>query len=486
MAYLECVKNAWLKLYKGSELADFFTFSPAEQSRLDKGNLAELWARKLFPAGILIEKSGDEAALLTAMHIEQRTPVLFQSTFFHDAFMVRNDVLAYNADTQKWNLYEIKSKSSLDEIDHVEDATFQAIVLKECGIELENVFIVHLNKDYIRTADVDVKELFVLNNVTDKVKAREEHTKERMLRAKIDLSQDKEESLACQCLYNGRSAHCKTFSYSYPRVPNISVHDIARISTKKLQQLIDSNILNIDEVPSNFTLTEIQQKQVNAYKFKTPIFNAGIIEQELNKLTYPLYFLDYESYSHPVPLYNGFKPWQQVPFQFSLQVIANDGAEPVTFGYLHEADSDPSEVIIQKLIELIGSTGSVVVWHKSFEQMINNQLGERHPEHKAFLQNLNDRCFDLEEIFTKQHYVDPLFNGKTSIKNVLPALIPDLSYGALSIQSGDVASEKWFNMITGEVTTSEKVVIAKELKNYCNLDTYAMYKIKQFLLSIQP
>ena len=488
--YLECAKNGWLKLYKSAELADFFAFTLAEQSLLDKGNLAELWARKLFPAGILIDSHGKEAASLTASHIEQRTPILFQSTFFHEAFLVRNDVLAYSAETKKWNLYEIKAKNSLEEkpngIDHVEDATFQAIVLKECGIELENVFIVHLNKDYVRTNDIDLKKLFILNNITDKVKAREEDTKSRMRKATVDLLQEKEEGLICQCIYSGRSAHCKTFGYSYPHVPSISVHDIARINPKKLQPLINSNILSIEDVPSNFELTEIQQHQVNTYKFKAPTCNAGIINQELNKLTYPLYFLDYESYSHPVPLFHGFKPWQQIPFQFSLQVLINSHADPINFGYLHQFASDPSKVIIQKLVELIGPTGSIVVWHKSFEQMINNQLGERHPDHKAFLQNLNDRFFDLEDIFSKQHYVDSRFNGKTSLKNVLPALIPNFSYHELSIQSGDAASEKWYRMINNDIRESEKIVIADELKSYCNFDTYAMYKIWQFLLSIQP
>lgn len=486
--YLECAKNAWLKLHKRTELANLFTFSLTEQRLLNKGNLAELCARKLFPTGILIEKNSKDAVSLTALHIEQQTPILFQPTFFHDTFLVRNDVLAYNKETNKWNLYEIKAKNSLEEnineIDHVEDATFQAIVLKECGIELENIFIIHLNKDYIRAADINVKELFIINNITDKVRAREERTKLRMQEAKKSLLQDKEESLTCQCIYKGRSAHCRTFSYSYPDVPPVSVHDIARISTKKLQPLINSSILNIDDVPNNFDLTKIQQNQVNTYKSKAPIFDTPNIKQELNKLAYPLYFLDYESYSHPFPLFNGFKPWQQIPFQFSLQVITDSQATPINFEYLHEFDSDPSEIMIKKLAEQIGSTGSIVVWHKRFEQMINNQLGERHPEHKTFLQGLNDRIFDLEEIFKQQFYVDANFNGKTSVKNILPVLFPDLSHKKLAIHSGDEAAEKWFSMI-GTISEKEKRELIEDLKMYCNLDTYAMYKIWQFLSLIE-
>ncbi len=485
----ECAKNAWLKLHKRHELQHFFMVSDAEQGMFDKGNLVELWARKLFPKGTLIEGHGEEAALLTASHIKQRTPTLFQSTFFYDKFLVRNDVLEYNEKTKKWKLYEVKGNNSLKEnsreIDHIEDATFQAIVLKEQGIDLENVFIIHLNKNYVRGDDVVASELFVLSDITEKVKEREPRTRLRMERAKLDLLKSDQESVVCDCIYKGRSTHCKTFSYSYPHVPSISVHDIARISPKKLISLINSNILNIDAIPDTFELTKIQRSQVNSCKLEKPIFDHVAIKQDLQKLSYPLYFLDYESYSSPIPLFKGFKPWQQMPFQFSLQVLTNPNSEPVHFEYLHKINSDPSASIIQKLMSLIGSTGNVIVWHKSFEQMINNELGERYPEHKAFLQGLNDRIFDLEEIFKRQLYVDASFNGRTSIKHVLPALFSDFSYKKLAIQSGDDAAAKWFAMIGTNASEKERHAIGEDLRRYCHFDTSAMYKIWQFLLLIQ-
>ncbi len=483
--YLACPKNAWLRLHKKDVLQDFFALSAFEQGILDKGNLAESWAQQLFPQAILIDKHGNDAALLTQSHIEQKTPILFQATFYHDKFLVRNDVLEYNATSGKWKLYEIKGKNSLeetsDENDHIEDATFQAIVLQEKGIELEDIFIIHLNKDYVRIHDIDINELFIISNITDKVKEREPRTRIRMQQAKIDLLQNEQEALACNCIYKGRSTHCKSFGYSHAYVPAVSVHDIARINQKKLTPLINANILNIDDIPDNFELTDIQKNQVNAYKFKKLIFDSIAIKHELDKLVYPLYFLDYESYSSPIPLFNGFTPYQQLPFQFSLYVLTDTDSEPAHYEYLHEFNSDPSEIIIKKLMDLIGHVGSIIVWHKSFEQMINNGLGERHPEYEAFLQNLNNRFFDLEEIFKKQHYVAAGFNGKTSIKNILPVLVPELSYATLGIQDGGAASEKWFAMLGATLTETEKNEIANNLRQYCQLDTYAMYKILQHL-----
>lgn len=489
MEYLACAKNSWLKLHKKHELQSLFTFSIFEQAILDKGNLTESFAQQLFPNGISINKHGKDAALLTKSHIDLKTPVLFQATFYHDSFLVRNDVLEYNESNGKWKLYEIKGTNSLkeetNEIDHIEDATFQMIVLEENGIDLEDIYIIHLNSDYVHLDTIDINKLFTINNVTNKVKEREPKTRMKMQKSKIDLLQDNEEALSCDCIYKSRINHCRTFSYSHTYIPNISVHDIARITPKKLIPLINSSIFRIDDIPDNFPLTAIQDNQVTAYKLKQINCNFKAINQKLDMLIYPLYFLDYESYQSPIPLFKGLKPNQQLPFQFSLYVITAADSKPKHFGYLHESNSDPSEPIIKELINLIGPTGSIVVWRKSFEQMINNELGVRHPEYKIFLDDLNNRFFDLEEIFKEQYYIHPDFNGKTSIKNILPALIPDLSYNELEIQDGGAASENWFNMINQSTAEVGKEKLANNLKQYCQLDAYAMYKIWQHLLSIQ-
>lgn len=484
--YLECAKNAWLKLHKKHDLLNFFVVSDTEQMNFDNGNLAELWARKLFPQGVLIEEHGNDAALLTELLIAQKVPAIFQATFYYDRFLVRNDVLEYNEESGKWRLYEIKGKNSLeessDEIDHIEDATFQAIVLKDHGIELEDIFIIHLNKNYVRTDNIDVHKLFIKNNITEKVREREVRTIQRMQQARLDLlKEDGPISLACKCIYKGRSAHCKTFGYSHPHIPAVSVHDIARISPKKLTTLIPSNIVKIEDIPDNFDLTDIQKLQVHAYKTKCIFVNTDMIKKEIDKLIYPLHFLDYETYSSSIPFFNGFKPYEKFPTQFSIYVLASANSEPEHFEYLHESNSDPSEFVIKELMNRIRPTGSIIVWNKNFERTINNKLAERHPAYKIFLDDLNNRFFDLEEIFNKQLYVDAGFVGKTSLKNILPVLVPELSYDKLEISDGITASRGWFNMVSKNLTEAEKNEIASSLREYCKLDTYAMYKIWQFL-----
>jgi hypothetical protein len=487
LQFLACGKNTWLQLYK-PELQDMFELSDFEKGLLAKGNLVERWARKLFSDGILINVYGEEAAKMTQECITQHSPIIFQATFIHKTFMARNDVLEYDQANDCWNLHEIKGTNSLNEheekVDHIEDTTFQTIILEVCGIKIGSIKLIYLNKEYVRGDEINVQELFAREDITEQVNKRKERTREDMERAAKALFQVDEKALECQCVYLGRSAHCTTFKYSYPHIPDYSIHDLARIgnSKKKLVDLIDSQIYDINDIPDDFVLSDIQTNQVLVHKRQTPIINTESVRRELDALQFPLYFLDYETYPPAIPLFKGFKPYQQVPFQFSLDVLTDPDGELVHYEYLHEQASDPSEAIITKLQQVIGREGNIIVWNKSFERKINTQLAERSHEDQAFLEDINERVYDLMDIFQKQMYVHPGFKGKTSIKKVLPVLVPKLTYTDLEIREGGAATEAWYEMVFGDATTTlEKQKISEDLKKYCGRDTYAMYAIWRFL-----
>jgi len=491
LQFCSCAKNAWLQLNK-PELKGMFELSDFDKSLVAKGNLVESWARKLFPKGVLISEFGESACNITNSYLKERKPVIFQSTFISDKFLVRNDVLEYDADNDCWNLYEIKGTNTLDEnensVDHIEDATFQVIVLRDAGVKLGQIYLIHLNKEYIRGDEINVTDLFIKENISEQVNNRLESTKVKMQMASEALFQKDENALECQCIYLGRSNHCSTFSYSYPDVPEYSIHDLSRIGTskKKLVELVDSKIYNIAEVPDDMELTDIQQNQKDVYVSQTPIVDLQSIKSELESLVYPLYFLDYETYPPAIPLFKGFKPYQQIPFQFSLHVLQSPNAELEHFEYLHTENTDPSKSVIAKLKEYIGPKGSVIVWSKRFEKSINSQLAERHPEDAIFLEDINERIYDLMEIFQKQLFVHPGFKGKVSIKKVLPILAPKLSYKDLEIQEGSAAMEAWYEMVFGDKSLEEQQTVASNLLKYCCLDTYAMYVIWKELIGVIP
>lgn len=242
--------------------------------------------------------------------------------------------------------------------------------------------------------------------------------------------------------------------------------------------LINDGIFELDHIPGNLEWNEHQELQISAHKSSKTIINHAAIQSELSALNYPLYFFDYETYPAALPLFNGFKPHQHIPFQFSLHVLATPtNNELIHHEYVHESRSDPSLSIILKLQEYIGNTGTIIVWHKNFEQSRNSELAQRHPDHKEFLDNINSRVYDLEDIFKKNYYVHPKFRGKTSIKKILPVLVPELTYENLEIRDGTSAAQKWHRLIYGALSEMEKKQYVEHLKRYCGLDSYAMYAL---------
>lgn len=489
LEYLACAKNAWLRLHR-PDLAEMFDLSDFAKSLTAKGNLVELWARKLFPQGVLIAEFGEAALRDTKRFMKVKQSVIFQPAFLKDNFLVRNDVLEYDQVTDSWNLYEIKGTNSLEEnekeLDHIEDLSFQVIVLNDLGIKIGQAFLIHLNKDYIRGDEINIHDLFTIEDLSEQLLAREASTRAKMVKAEQELLQTDEQALECQCIYLARNKHCATFNYSHPNIPKYSVHDLSRVGTSKtkLTELINSGIIDLNDVPSDFNLSEIQRNQVEVHQSKVAIIDHQAIKQELDALEYPLYFFDYETYPAAIPLFKGFKPYQQIPFQFSLDILHSPDGDIEHHEYLHLETNDPSKNIIKALKAYISHRGNIIVWNKKFEKGRNEELAERHPVEADFLNDVNKRMYDLMDIFQKQYYVHEGFRGSVSIKNVLPVLAPELSYKDLEIQSGGVAMEVWFEKIFKAKSEMEKQKIAKNLLKYCALDTYAMYAIWQDLMKL--
>mgnify|MGYP003349493992 CR=1 FL=1 len=256
-------------------------------------------------------------------------------------------------------------------------------------------------------------------------------------------------------------------------------------SKTKLTELIDSNIFRIEDILEHIEFSEIQTNQINAHVTGRATIQADKIASELESLVYPLYFIDYETFPSAIPRFDGFSPYQQIPFQYSLHIVESPETmdKPIHKEFLHTASDDPSQLFTQSLMRDIGKIGSIIVWNKKFESGINEQLARRVPSIKSFIKDVNSRMYDLMDIFSKQYYVHKDFQGSTSIKYVLPVLAPELSYKKLEIKEGGTASLRWNEMTLGVTTEgtpispAEKQKIAENLRTYCELDTRAMYEI---------
>jgi hypothetical protein len=477
----------WLKLHK-PVLLEKFQLSDFEKHLMQQGNEVESCARNLFPGGIAVSSNGEGACHETVRLMDSKMPTIFQATFIVDGFIARNDMLSFNKVTGVWDLYEVKGGNSVKEHDadhsHIDDVAFQVSVLKRVGVPLGSYYIVHLNKEYVRSGDLDIPKLFIVEDKTEEVKAVLDGVEKQMAAAREYLNRAEEPLGSCECVYRGRKKHCATFQYSNSHVPEYSVHDISYISQKKLNLLIEGGIFDLKDIPEEFALSENQRNQILAHERQEPIIDKGSIKDILGKLSFPLYFFDYEAYGPAIPAFNGFSPYKRIPFQFSLHILKSPTSKPEHVEFLHEDLSDPSEHVGRILKENFVPGGTFIAWHKSYEAGVNDEIALRLPQYKELFGKINDSLYDLKEIFTAQHYIHPDFRGKTSIKKVLPAIVPDLRYGDINIREGGQAADAWWTMVSSLISPESKQTIIKDLKTYCGLDTYAMYAIWKHLYDI--
>ena len=485
MIWRDCSHDAWFKMHRPA-IYNAVPLSDFDQSIIAAGNDVDMLARSVFPGGVTVARGGvDETALL----VEARSPILYQPVFETDQFTTACDVLVWSESRRCYDLYEVKGSTSggdkrAKDIRYTCDIAFQAEVLRQTKLPLGRLFLVRLNSDYVRSGDLEIDVLFAREDFTDAVAAIRDEIAAEMDRAHDVLTLDVQPGGPCACLYKARGQHCRTFAQSNPGVPAYSVHDITRIgsSKKKLAELIDRGILEITDVPNDFKFSETQSNQIKAAKKGEPNVAYDQVAAFLNALRYPLAFLDYETFAAAVPRFDGYGPFAHIPFQFSLDVIGSPSGDIAHHEFLHMQVEKPDTAFLDALKAALPEGVSIVVWNQSFERGINDKLAERNPEYADWLADIDVRIVDLMDVFAQQFYVHPGFLGRTSIKYILPVLVPGFSYKDLAIQDGGTASIRWNEVVTGRAGSEEAAAIRDDLLTYCGLDSRAMLEIWRTLM----
>lgn len=469
--YLQCPKYLWLNKNR-KELAPPIT--EIQQALFDQGYKVEEYAHNLFPGGVEVKgwyKKGREE---TQRYIREGQTAIFQANAMTKNLYAKADILHFNESSNKWDLYEVKSSTKVKD-EHIPDLAFQKIALERDGIPIGKTYLVHINKEYVRQGEIDPKELLKTEDLTEEVNNLRSSVEANIPKA-LEIIKFKEEvkkRIGKQC---DNPYECPFKEYCWNNLPEYNIFNLQRISEKQITQLQALGIEKIADIPDDFEMNEKQENQVVAVKAGRDFIDKQSIENALNTLSYPLYFLDYETFASAVPLFDGLKPYQQMPFQYSLHVIRNKGETPEHYEYLHTSKDNPLPGLLASMKENIGTTGSVIVWYKAFEMGRNEEMAELCPEYAEFLESVNRRVFDLMEIFSNQYYISPKFKGSASIKKVLPVVVPELSYNDLEdVQEGQTASLYWFKHIYSE--SADKKRIARNLLEYCKLDTLAMVEV---------
>ncbi len=422
----------------------------------------------------------------------QQAEINFQAVLESGSYQSTIDALVYDAQDQVYDLYEVKSSNRIKK-EHKYDVTFQYLVGKGCDKPIKNIYLVHVNKDYQRQGEFELDKFFIVDDMAEIVSKYENEVFKERSKA-LDILSLAEEELDLEAnldLNCHKPSECPCLSLCHPNLSDYPIYDLPRGTRKKFNRLKAQQIMSLNQIPDDFKLTKKQQLLVESAKRKQPIINSQAIKKELESLAYPLYFLDYETFNPAVPMFDGYKPYQQITFQYSLHVLDKPTTQPngipkdeefAHFEFLFTKQEDPSKEFAQSLLEKIGDQGSVIVWNKKFECGRNDELAELCPEFSQGLKDINDRVFDLMEIFSKSLYVDYRFHGSASIKKVLPVLVPELSYKGMEIGEGATAMIKWFELVYGDgkgnvLGEDEQNKIAQNLLKYCELDTWAMVRI---------
>ena len=472
-AGLQCFKRLYLEYYS-PELAE--RIDPSQQALFDTGNAVGMLARQRFPEGHLIdepyyEHSRGEVSTSEAI-AEPLRHAIYEAAFTFEGIRVWVDVLSRNGgDT--FDLVEVKSSTRVKP-EHVPDAAIQLHVVEGSGVPVRKVFLLHIDNSYVyEGGPYDLSKLFHLEDITDQARTFLSSIPGSLADMWEVLNQDEapKVEIGSQCT---RPYQCPFYMYCRQDTPEHHIEQLPRTRPELVEKLRTAGILDIRQIPPDFqSLSAVQERVRNSVVTGEPYIGSEL-SKLLSQATYPRMFLDFETFNPALPLYPGTRPYQVIPFQWSLHV--QDSAGNLSHAsFLHDGDGDPREALSTSLLEALGSEGTIVVY-SGYEQTMIKSLAEEFPQYEERLLAFCDRLFDLLAV-VRAHYYHPDFHGSYSIKAVLPALVPDMTYRNLEIQDGSTASAAFAQMIAPDTEEPERERIRNALLDYCQLDTLAMVRL---------
>ena len=476
---LQCHKYLWLQK-KRPDLKD--EMSSQQDSLYSSGMKVGDLAKELFPDGkeIVFDKDNFNAMLeKTKSYIAHGEEVIYEATFSQDGVFCMADILIKNGDV--WDVYEVKGSTHVKDV-HVDDASVQWYTLSK-QILLGSAYIVHINNQYVREDSLDVQQLFSIVDITEQVLEKQVEIEDNLSDMNALLLEDMPDiDIGTHC---SNPYACEFHDQCWKHIPKDSVFDISYAMGKQWQ-LYYQGIVKMDDVPEDFHFGKNATMQLKHHKSQEIHIEKEKISDFLETITYPINFFDFETFQEAIPRFNKQRPYAQMPFQYSLHILYEDGRlEHKEF--LADECEEPRELLIKHMLQDITKAGSIVAFNQAFEKTQIKNLALFFPEETERLLALNERFVDLAHPFQKKWYYHPKFNGRYSIKVVLPTLFPnddELDYKKLgSVQNGGDAMDTFANLHRLE-DFSKRDEIRDDLLKYCHLDTLAMVRIWEKLRKI--
>jgi predicted RecB family nuclease len=473
---MQCVKRLYWQVHQ-PELAA--RPDAATEAIMQQGHEVGMLARQLFPGGIEVRcDRGLEQAIRASRElvVTPAVPAIFEGVFQHDGVVVRVDVLHRRKDN-RWRVIEVKSSASKKE-EHLDDVAIQYRVLSRCGLDVGSCCLAHVNRNYVfQGGIVDPWRFFRIRNVTRLVEKLQPKLTFQLRAAFTVLSMpaapDVKPGSHCTA-----PVVCEFYDRCNTQRPDDHIGFIPRIHASAMEELGEMGIESIRDVPDDFELTEIQRRACTSVQTGEPWFSDELGEV-LSGLKYPLYFMDFETVNPAIPRSAGMRPYDQLPFQFSVHSQEEPGATLEHCEFLAMDASDPRREFISSLCAALGETGNILVY-SSFESQRLFELASWFPEFADRIGAIQARLFDLLPV-VREHTYHPAYAGSYSIKSVLPALVPEMTYDGMEVANGQAAGVAWELLVRGGLSCEEHQRIEQALRAYCGQDTLAMVRLLERL-----
>lgn len=410
-----------------------------QQQIFNQGTDVGLLAQQLFPNGIDASPadpfSYQKSVALTQKLLMTNT-VIYEAAFQYEGVLCAIDMLVNI--NGKWHAFEVKSTNSVKE-QHIDDAALQYYVITKSGLPLADISIVHFNRTYVRQGDLDIQALFSLESVLPAVKDLQQNIARNIEDLKMMLASKERPDIK-------PGPHCLK-PYTCPFLEHCQ---------------------SLHPTPPEY--------DIDALRAEAPVFDRKALREWTKNLVFPLSYFDFETVMYGVPQFNQSSPYQPIPFQYALFRETEVG-EITEMGFLGDGITDPRPALIEQMLRELGSQGSIIAWHMSYEQGIIKSLAINFPEYARPLLALLDRFVDLKMPFKNQWVHVPACLNSNSLKVVVPEFIPELAYDDLDIQEGMSASFMYSQLAS--MPAPLKRITRIHLEDYCRRDVHVMLAIME-------
>jgi hypothetical protein len=475
LAGCQCHKLLWKKF---NDPDAFPEVDAAKQAIFNQGHAIGELAKSLYPGGVEVGEGvvSYQPVLEETFALLQRRVPLYEPAFAFEGGYARIDILVPDGD-EAWRLVEVKSGTRVKD-ENLLDVAFQLHLCRGAGLTITRCSLMHVNSDYVRQGEIDSSQLLAEEDVTELATDLLSEIPARL--AELSAVTTRKSCPAVEIgAHCSKPYSCDLKSQCWAFLPEYPVTDLYRDTKGRKWEFLESGIHSLAEVLDPGILNAKQQVQVETAVSGSPQVDTTTLKNFLKELEWPLAYFDIETTFTAVPRYDRTRPYQQVPFQFSLHVQETKGGPLTHHEFLASGRDDPRPRFLEQLHSCLPTTGSVVVYNASFENRCLRDCAAACPEH-AWAASVPDRTVDLLIPFRNFWFHHRDQHGSASIKSVLPALT-GTGYSHLAIQDGNAAARAFTTAEFTDLPYAERAQIRADLLAYCRLDTQAMIDLVEGL-----